>query len=94
MVTIIDYRVEQSSSGEDYVRLILQSDDLKVVTTENGNHYVNAPQASIISTISEELAKAQIGRKLPGTIVRLRTDPWTYTNKETGEQRTFNHRYF
>lgn len=32
MVTIIKYKLETSSSGEGYIRLIIQSDDLNVVT--------------------------------------------------------------
>ena len=31
MVTIIDYKVEQSANGEEYIRLFIQSDDLNVV---------------------------------------------------------------
>ena len=93
MVTIINYKVERSKSGEEYIRLQIQSDDLNVVTTESGSQYVNAPQATIISTISEEVAKTQLGRKLPGTIERIRTDPWTFTDRQTGEQKTLHHRY-
>ena len=93
MVTIINFKLERSESGEEYLRLQIQSDDLNVVTTETGSQYVNAPKATIISTISEEIAKTQIGKKLPGTIDRVKSDPWTYTDRQTGEQKTVHHRY-
>ena len=43
--------------------------------------------------ITEEVAKSKVGSRLPGTIERVSTEPWIYTNKETGEQRTLNYRY-
>ncbi len=93
MVTIISYKVEQSASGEEYIRLFIQSDDLNVVTTETGSQYVNAPKTTIVSTISEEIAKTQVGKKLPGTIERVSSEPWTFTDRQTGEQKTVHHRY-
>ena len=93
MVTIIDFRKEKSESGEEYVRLILQSNDLKVIKTNSGKNYVSAPKASVVSSISMAMAKSQVGNRLPGTIQPVKSEPWTYTDKETGEQKIYNHSY-
>ena len=94
MVTIVNFKVEKSFKGDEYIRFILQSDDLNIVTTDSGSQYANAPKASIISTVSEVIAKSQLGKQLPGSIERVRVDPYTYKDTETGEERTLNFRYF
>lgn len=93
MVTIVDFKKVHSESGRDYIRLIVQSDDLSIVTTDEGRTYVSAPKSSVISSFSVAMAKSQIGKKLPGTIEQVKCEPWTYVDKETGEQKIYNSRY-
>ena len=85
MVTVVDYVKQKTEDGKEFIRLLLQGDDLTLCTTDAGRVYAKVSKASIIAAISEEVAKQQIGKKLKGTIEKVDSEPWTYVNKETGE---------
>ena len=93
MVTVVDYVKQKSEDGREFIRLLLQGDDLTLCTTDEGRVYAKVSKASIIASISEEVAKQQVGKKLKGTIEKVDSEPWTYVIKETGEQRILNYRY-
>lgn len=93
MVTVVDYVKQQTEDGKEFIRLLLQGDDLTLCTTDAGRVYAKVSKASLIASISEEVAKQQVGKKLQGTIEKVASEPWTYVNKETGEQRILNYRY-
>ena len=94
MVTVTDYVKQKTEDGREFIRLLLQGDDLTLCTTDEGRVYAKVSKASIIASISEEVAKQQIGKKLQGTIEKVDSEPWTYViNKETGEQKILNYRY-
>ena len=93
MVTVVDYVKQKTEDGKEFIRLLLQGDDLTLCTTDAGRVYAKVSKASIIAAISEEVAKQQIGKKLKGTIEKVDSEPWTYVNKETGEERILNFRY-
>ena len=93
MVTVVDYVKQKTEDGKEFIRLLLQGDDLTLCTTDEGRVYAKVSKASLIASISEEVAKQQIGKKLKGTIDKVDSEPWTYVIKETGEQRILNYRY-
>ena len=93
MVTIVDFRLNKNSDGEEFVSLILEGDLTIIQSTETGNFYATAKRSSITSTFSEESAKKLIGRELPGQIIREECDPYLYTVPETGEEIELSHTY-
>jgi hypothetical protein len=93
MVTIVDFRLNKNSDGEEFVSLILERDLTIVQSTETGNFYATAMRSSITSTFNEDSAKKLIGRELPGQIIREECDPYLYTVPETGEEIKLSHTY-
>jgi hypothetical protein len=93
MVTVSGYAERQSSDGKSFYALILQGDMELVLSEETGRYYATAKQASITSTFDEPTCKALVGKKLPGKITRVVSDPYEYTVRETGEVITLSHRW-
>jgi hypothetical protein len=94
MVTIKDIRVrENSTTGETFVSLIVES-DLELIKSETtGRYYATAKTASISSTFDEETAKRMIGKTLPGCVVKRDSEPYEYTIPSSGEVVMLRHRY-
>jgi hypothetical protein len=86
MVTVIDYHVRESKTGESFTTLTLQG-DLEMIKSQNtGKYYATARKASIISTFNEEACKSLIGTKLSGRIEKMPVDePYDYEIPESGE---------
>jgi hypothetical protein len=93
MVTIIDYRLCKNQDGKEFFSLVLEGDITMVQSRETGKWYATAKRATVTSTFSEERAKALIGLKMPGSIVRETCNPYKYVIPETGEEITLNHTY-
>ena len=93
MVTVVDYVKQKTEDGKEFIRLLLQGNDLTLITTDAGRVYAKVSKASIIAAISEEVAQQQVGKQLQGTIEKVDSEPWTYVIRETGEQRILNYRY-
>ena len=93
MVRIVDYKRRINSIGEEFFALILEGDLTMVQSAETGRLYATAKQCSITSTFDEETCKAMIGRQMPGQIVKVECEPYSYTVEQTGEILTLNHRY-
>ena len=93
MVRIIDYVKRQNNSGEDFFLLVLQGGLQLVRSQETGRFYATMKQATISSTFDEDTCKSLIGEEIPGSIVKVETDPYEYTVQETGEVITLSHRW-
>jgi len=93
MVRIIDYVKRQNSAGEDFFLLLLQGGLQLVKSQETGRFYATMKQATISTTFDEDTCKSLIGEEIPGSIVKVETDPYEYTVQETGEVLTLSHRW-
>jgi hypothetical protein len=83
MVPIIDYVKRQNSAGEDFFVLVLQGGLQLVRSQETGRFYATMNQTSISSTFDEDTCKSLIGEEIPGSIVKVETDPYEYTVQDT-----------
>ncbi len=93
MVKIINYQKRQSEGkNKEFFALIIQG-DLEIVKSANGGNYVSAPKMSIPTTFDEATCISLIGREMPGKIVKQECEPYTYTEKSTGEVVTLNFKY-
>lgn len=90
MVTIVNFEPRESREGEQFNALILQGDLETVISKETGKPYITARRASIPSTFDERMCQELIGRKLPGEIQRVDTDPYEY-ELENGEKIILEH---
>lgn len=93
MVTISKYFLRQSKDGKEFVALELQGDLEMIQSMETGRFYATAKRCTITSTFTEEVAKALVGRQLPGRIDRVETTPYEFVIPESGEVRTLTHTY-
>jgi hypothetical protein len=64
-----------------------------VKSQQTDKFYVTAKKATIPSTFDEVTCKALIGTELPGTIEKMKCDPYEYTIKDTGEVIQLDYRY-
>ncbi|MBK9300626.1 MAG: hypothetical protein IPN14_08470 [Bacteroidetes bacterium] len=54
---------------------------------------MTAKTAYVATTFDVQTAEALIGSELPGTVVKVASEPYDYVVKETGETMTLTHRY-
>lgn len=83
MITVIDAVERKNGNGETFTALIL-SGGVEMVKSQAGKFYATTRKASVPSTLSLQHAKATIGQKMPGTIIRKPCEPYLYTT-EKGE---------
>ncbi|NYJ26627.1 hypothetical protein [Allomuricauda sp. ARW1Y1] len=93
MVRIIDYKQYTNEDGESFFALELQGGIEMVKSQKTERFYATARKVTIPSTFNEETCKSLIGTEMPGRIVKVETEPYEYTLKETGEVIELSHRY-
>jgi hypothetical protein len=93
MVRIINFKQYTSEGGKLFNVLELQGGIEMVKSQQTDRFYATARKATISSTFDEETCKALIGTELQGKIVKVETEPYEYTIKETGEVIELSHRF-
>ena len=64
-----------------------------VYTNEDGKTSIVALKASAPSNLPKSMLMDLVGKQLPGTVIRVETDPYTWVNPRTGEELTLSHTY-
>jgi len=93
MVTIVDYRKRQRKSGEEFFALILQGGVEFVLSKETGRFYATAKKASMSCTFDEQTCKSLVGSQFPGSVQKLKCDPYEYLVEDTGKVLNLEHRW-
>ena len=93
MVTVSNYALRKTSEGREFYVLILQGGLSLVQSRQSGNYYATVKQCSIPSTFDEATAKAMIGEKVPGSVVKKQCKPYEFTSKTTGEILKLDYRW-
>lgn len=93
MVRIVNYQKRLTEDGREFFILVLQGGIEMVKSQETGRFYLTARKAGISSTFDENTCKSLVGSEIPGCIVKVKCEPYTYVVKETGEELTLTHRY-
>lgn len=93
MVTIIGVKLSENTEGKSFVSLKLQGGTEAVQSQQTGKFYLTAKTCYIPSTFSPVEAEALVGSKIPGKVLRVATEPYAYTIKETGEVISLAHSY-
>jgi hypothetical protein len=78
MVTVIGAEARKNAQGDLFMVLQLMGGMEMVKSSQSGKYYATARKTSIPSTFDEETAKSFIGTKLPGSIERVKCDPYNY----------------
>jgi hypothetical protein len=92
MVTITDYQLFKSKDEKEFFALILQS-GIEIVKSQNGNMYATAKRCALPSTFTEQVCQSLIGTELPGSILKVECEPYSYFLPENGAEITRSHRY-
>lgn len=92
MVTILAAHLREGENGS-FVSLELQGDVEMVQSMNTGRFYATAKRCFVSSTFTEDQAKELIGKKMPGTVVRIDSEPYDFTIPETGEIIELSHTY-
>ena len=93
MVKIVDFVKRQNKEGKEFNALILQSGIELVKSKGTGAWYATSKKTSISSTFDDATCQNLIGQEIPGSVQRVESEPYLFTNKETGEVLTLNHRW-
>jgi len=93
MVTVVDYAARKNGEGKDFFALILQGGIEMVMSKQTGRYYATAKRTSIPSTFDELTCRSLVGEKIPGTIMKVPCDSYSFAVKETGEIIEMNHRW-
>lgn len=91
-VKIVDFKVRQNLEGNPFFALVLQG-GIEIVKSAAGNSYATAKTCSMPTTFSESTCKTLVGSELPGSIQKVKCEPYNFTVEETGEVLLLNHRY-
>lgn len=93
MVTVTNFVPRTKKDGTTFIALEI-SGGLELVQSNNtGKFYATVRKTSIPCTFDEQMAKALIGTQMPGSIVRVNVDPYSYVNQKTGEVIQLQHSY-
>jgi hypothetical protein len=93
MVTIVDYLVTEKEDGTDFLLLVLQGAVEAVKSEATGKMYFTARTVKVPATFDEATCKSLIGSQFEGTIMKVPTESYEYTIRETGEVISLKHRY-
>ena len=92
MVTVKEVHLREGERGT-FMSLELHGDVELVQSNNTGRFYATIRRCFISSTFDEETAKALVGTKFKGSIVRAEADPYDFTIPETGEVIKLAHRW-
>jgi hypothetical protein len=93
MVTVKDYKQRESKDGKKFFVLVLQGGVTPVKSNKTGRMYFSSKTATVPSTFDEETCQSIIGAQFPGRILRVESEPYEFTIKETGEIINLSHRW-
>ena len=85
MVTVTDYAERQRKDQTTFITLELTGGVELVQSQTNGRYYATVRKCNIPSTFGADIAKAMVGQRIEGDIVKVIVEPYDFTNKQTGE---------
>ncbi|WP_322551450.1 hypothetical protein [Flavobacterium psychraquaticum] len=93
MVLITDYKVYTKETGENFIYLVVQGGVEAVVSKATNKTYLTARTARVSCTFDESMCMSLIGTSFPGTIAKVKVDPYQFVIEQTGEVIERHHRY-
>ena len=91
MITVTNYVERLRKDGSSFIALEITGGVELVQSQSNGRYYATVRKCSIPSTFDENIAKAMIGQRLEGDIVKVIVQPYDFINKKTGEVMKLQH---
>ncbi len=89
MVTITGFQQRKSAEGKTFIVLELEG-GLQVQQSQTGKLYASVGKCTLPCTFDEVTARELVGTTLPGSIVKVPCEPYSFTNPKTGESVTLS----
>ncbi len=93
MVRIVNYKTRQREDGTNFYLLEVQGGIEMIKSKTTNQYYATAKKATVSTTFDEDTCRGLIGSEFPGKISKIKTEPYQYTIRETGEVVNLEHRY-
>ncbi len=93
MVQIIGFESRRNKEGEEFHVLVLAGGLEMVKSRTTGRFYATNKQCTVSCTMDKEQCKAVVGQQLPGSIRRVKCDPYEMIDESSGEIITREHRW-
>lgn len=93
MVTIIGYQKRKNQEGGSFLVLQIEGGVTMTQSESTGTWFAGTLKTNIVASMDEKTCVTMIGQELPGTILKISCDPYSYTIPSTGEQKTLNYTY-
>lgn len=93
MVRIISYKTRTKEDGTNFYLIEVQGGIEMVLSKTTGQYYATAKKATLSTTFDEQTCIGLIGSEIAGKIVKIATEPYQYTIKESGETISLEHKY-
>ncbi len=77
MIILSDVVERKNQQGESFIALIVHG-GIEFVKSQAGKFYATVRKASIPSTLDLQQAKSMIGQKMPGNIIKVPCEPYSY----------------
>jgi len=91
MVTVVNYLARQNKAGGKFNVLVIQCGIEQVRSTETGKLYFTARTCTVPASFDEMTCKNLIGTEFPGSIKKVKCDPYNYNIPGTEEMITVKH---
>lgn len=93
MVTISNFYEVERKDGTKFISLELTGSAELIQSQNTGKWYATVRKCRIPSTFDANIAKAMVGQRLPGDVVKVICEPYEFTNPRTGEVLQLQHSY-
>ncbi len=91
MVTVVNYEPRTNKAGKTFNVLVLQGGIEPVRSVETGKLYFTARTCTVPASFDENTCKNLIGMEFPGSIKKVKCDPYNYNIPGTDEIVTIHH---
>ena len=93
MVTVSACKEREGKDGKPYACLELTG-EIEILTSQTtGRNYISARKTIIPATFGIDVCKTLIGKQIPGSIMKVKTESYEYTIPESGKVITLDYRW-
>ena len=92
-VTVTNYLKKKNSEGGSFLVLTIEGGVQMRQSQDTGNWFASSLKTNILANMDEASCRAMIGKELPGTIIKKKCPPYSFTIPSTGEERTLDYTF-
>lgn len=93
MVTVVKYERKNNKEGGSFLLLTIEGGVTMSKSETTGTWFAQTLKTNILANMDEKSAKALVGQKIPGKIIKRQCTPYTYCIPTTGEEKLLDYTY-